>query len=182
MPRALRQGLFLALVVAGTVALASDNLQGNKIAPELSRMDIWVGHWESQTEVMNTPYSQAASLSSEMTCSWSPNHGFVLCDHLVHEAQGTTTNSLSVYTYDEQDKIYKFFGVDKDSSPSEVPIEVKGNVWSFGTEVKNQDKTIMFLTSDEFVSATKMRFQTEFSDDNGVHWEKMNQGSLTKIG
>ena len=98
------------------------------------------------------------------------------------ELDGTTTNSLSVYTYDDQDKVYKFFGVEKDSYPREVPMEVKGNVWSFGTEVKNQDKTIMFLTSDEFVSATKMHFQTQFSDDNGGHWEKMNEGSLTKIG
>ena len=31
-------------------------------------------------------------------------------------------------------------------------MQVKGNVWSFGTEVKNQDKTIMFLTNDEFLS------------------------------
>ena len=176
-----RQGLYLLVLAASTIALASDTFPKSTVAPELSRMDVWVGHWQSQTQVMTTPYSEAASMSSEMTCSWSPSHGFVLCEHLIHGADGTT-NSLSVYTYDEKDKVYKFFGVEKDSYPREVPMQVNGNVWSFGTEVKNQDKTIMFLTSDEFVSDRSMHFQTQFSDDNGAHWKKLNQGELTKIG
>ncbi len=181
MRRIFRHGMYLALIAASAIASASDTLSAPAIAPELSRMNVWVGHWQSKTEVLNTPYSEAASVSSEMTCSWSPNHGFVLCDHLMHGPEGVT-NSLSVYTYDERDKVYKFFGVEKDSYPREVPMQVKGNVWSFGTEVQNQDKTIMFLTSDEFVSDTSMRFRTEFSDDNGAHWKELNQGELTKIG
>jgi hypothetical protein len=177
-----RPGLTLVLLAAGSMALASDSLPQSPIAPELSRMNVWVGRWESKTEIMDTPFSQAASMSSEMTCSWSPNHGFVLCDHLLHATDGSTTNSLSVYTYDDQAKSYKFFGVEKDASPREAPMEVNGNVWSFGTEVQNNDKMIMFLTSDEFVSPTQMRFQTQFSEDNGAHWQKMNEGNLTKIG
>ena len=180
MRRTFLHGLYLALIAASTIALASDNLSETSIPPELSRMNVWVGHWESQTQVLNTPYSHAASVSSEMTCSWSPHHGFILCEHLMHGIDGTT-NSLSVYTYDEHDKAYKFFGVEKDSSPREVPMEVNGNVWSFGTEVKSQDKTIMFLTTDEFVSGVNMHFRTQFSDDNGQHWKEMNQGELTKI-
>jgi hypothetical protein len=181
MRRAFRRGLYLAVAAASSFALASDNFSESRVAPELSRMDVWVGHWQSETRVLNTPYSEAASVTSEMTCSWSPNHGFVLCDHLMHGVDGTT-NSLSVYTYDERDKVYKFFGVEKDSYPREVPMQVKGNVWSFGTEVQNQNKTIMFLTSDEFVSDRSMHFRTEFSDDNGQHWKELNRGELTKIG
>jgi hypothetical protein len=180
MRKMLFRSFYLAALAASTVALASDHLILPKVAPELSRMDVWVGHWQSKTQVLNTPYSQAASVSSEMTCSWSPNHGFVLCDHLMHGPDGTT-NSLSVYTYDERDKVYKFFGVEKDAYPREVPMQVKGNVWSFGTEVQNQDKTIMFLTNDEFVSDTTMRFTTEFSDDNGQSWKELNKGELNKI-
>ena len=87
-----------------------------------------------------------------------------------------------MYTYDETAKTYKFFGVNKDDSPREVPMQVKGNVWSFGTEVQNQDKTIMFLTNDEFLSDKVMHFRTEFSEDNGRNWKELNQGQLTKIG
>ena len=36
---------------------------------------------------------------------------------------------------------------------------MKGNVWSFGTEVQSQNKTIMFLTNDEFVSDKDMHFR-----------------------
>jgi hypothetical protein len=61
-------------------------------------------------------------------------------------------------------------------------MQVKGNVWSFGTEVQNQDKTIMFLTNDEFLSDKVMHFRTEFSEDNGRNWKELNQGQLTKIG
>jgi hypothetical protein len=175
------RGIYLAVAAASTLALASDNLQVTKVAPELAKMNVWVGTWESQTQVMTTPYSQAASVTSEMTCTWSPNHGFILCDHLMHGPDGTS-NSLSVYTYDEAGKTYKFFGVNKDDYPREVPMQVKGNVWSFGTEVQNQDKTIMFLTNDEFLSDKVMHFRTEFSEDNGRNWKELNQGELTKIG
>ena len=176
-----RRGFYFAAVAISTLALASDHLKVSKVAPELSRMDIWIGTWESQTQVMSTPYSEAASTTSEMTCNWSPHHGFILCDHLMNGIDGVS-NSLSVYTYDEAGKTYKFFGVDKDTSPREVPMQVKGNVWSFGTEVQNQDKTIMFLTNDEFISDKVMHFRTEFSEDNGRNWKELNQGQLTKIG
>jgi hypothetical protein len=175
------RGIYLAVVALSTLALASDHLEVPKIAPEITKMDVWVGTWESKTEVMTTPYSEAASVTSEMTCAWSPHHGFILCDHLMNSPTGVS-NSLSVYTYDETGKTYKFFGVDKDASPREIPMQVKGNVWSFGTEVQNQDKTIMFLTNDEFVSDKVMHFRTEFSDDNGRNWKELNQGQLTKIG
>ena len=175
------RGIYLSVVAASTLALASDHLVVPKIAPEISKMDVWVGTWESETQVMTTPYSEAASVTSEMTCNWSPHHGFILCDHLMHSPTGLS-NSLSVYTYDEAAKTYKFFGVDKDASPREVPMQVKGNIWSFGTEVQNQDKTIMFLTNDEFLSDKLMHFRTEFSEDNGRNWKELNQGQLTKIG
>lgn len=181
MHKTIRRGFYIALAAASTFALASDNLTPSPVAPELTRMNVWVGRWQSQTQVMNTPYSDAASVSSQMTCSWSPNHGFVTCEHLMKSPEGSS-DSLSVYTYDEADKVYKFFGVEKDSYPREVPMKVEGNVWSFGTEVQNNDKTIMFLTSDEFLSDKSMHFRTEFSDDNGQHWKELNQGELTKIG
>jgi hypothetical protein len=175
------RGIYLAVVALSTLALASDNLEVPGTPPEITKMGVWVGTWESKTQVMTTPYSEAASVTSEMTCSWSPHHGFILCDHLMNGPTGVS-NSLSVYTYDEVAKTYKFFGVEKDSSPREVPMEVKGNVWTFGTEVQNQDKTILFLTSDEFLSDKVMHFSTKFSEDNGRNWKKLNQGELTKIG
>ena len=175
------RGIYLSVVAISTLALGSDHLVVPKIPPEISKMDVWVGTWESQTQVMTTPYSEAASMTSEMTCTWSPHHGFILCDHLMNGPTGIS-NSLSVYTYDETAKTYKFFGVNKDDSPREVPMQVKGNVWSFGTEVQNQDKTIMFLTNDEFLSDKVMHFRTEFSEDNGRNWKELNQGQLTKIG
>ena len=94
------RGIYLAVVTAGTLALASDHLTVPTVAPELTKMDVWVGTWESKTQVMTTPYSEAASVTSEMTCAWSPHHGFILCDHLMNNPSGVS-NSLSVYTYDE---------------------------------------------------------------------------------
>ena len=40
----------------------------------------------------------------------------------------------------------------------------------------------MFLTNDEFISDKIMNFSTQFSEDNGRNWKKLNQGQLTKIG
>jgi hypothetical protein len=61
------RGIYLAVVTAGTLALASDHLTVPTVAPEITKMDVWVGTWESKTQVMTTPYSEAASVTSEMT-------------------------------------------------------------------------------------------------------------------
>src|SRR3984957_3269911 len=61
------RGIYLSVVAASTLALASDHLVLPQIAPEISKMDVWVGTWESETQVMTTPYSEAASVTSEMT-------------------------------------------------------------------------------------------------------------------
>ncbi len=82
------RGIYLSVVAVSTLALGSDHLVVPKIAPEISKMDVWIGTWESQTQVMTTPYSEAASMTSEMTCTWSPHHGFILCDHLMNGAYG----------------------------------------------------------------------------------------------
>ena len=174
------RGIYLSVVAVSTLALGSDHLVVPKIAPEISKMDVWVGTWESQTQVMTTPYSEAASMTSEMTCTWSPHHGFILCDHLMNGPTGIS-NSLSVYTYDDSQDL-QVLRRQQRRFPREVPMQVKGNVWSFGTEVQNQDKTIMFLTNDEFLSDKVMHFRTEFSEDNGRNWKELNQGQLTKIG
>src|SRR5580692_12067685 len=104
------RGIYLSIVAASTLALASDHLAVPKFARELTKMDVWVGTWESQTQVMTTPYSEAATVTSEMTCTWSPHHGFILCDHLMNGVNGVS-NSLSVYTKAQQTKPKNFSGV-----------------------------------------------------------------------
>ena len=42
------RGIYFAVVAASTLALASDHLVTPTIAPELTKMDVWVGTWESK--------------------------------------------------------------------------------------------------------------------------------------
>jgi hypothetical protein len=153
----------------------------SELSPALKKLDVWIGHWTTQRQAKDTPYSRARSISSETTCAWSANHGYMICDQLINDA-GVISNELSIYTYSEREKAYKFFGLDMNGQPRSVPLTIEGNVWTYGGKpFEANGKKIQIRTTNEFVSPTTVIFRTEYSDDGGAHWTLINEGKDTKV-
>ncbi len=152
---------------------------GGSPAGELEKLDVWSGHWTTRGESKDTPYSRAESLSSEMTCTWAPNHGYLICDQTIAGKDGRV-DSLSVYTHSETEKKFKFYGIGQGGNPRTPPLTIDGNVWTYGGGFEDKGKRIEIRTTNEFVSSTKVRWRTEFSEDGGRHWRLMNSGTDVK--
>jgi hypothetical protein len=166
--------LFFVALATGRVSSFTTRRAPQAVS-ELSKLDVWAGHWQTQGESFDSAFSSAGRLSSDMTCAWSPNHGYMLCDQLIVAPDGKM-NSLSVYTYSETEKAVKFYGLEKDGKPRSTAVTLKDTLWTYTGSFDSNGKRIDIRTMNIFMSADKVLWHTEYSDDGGQHWTLMKIG------
>lgn len=172
----------ILLVLLGFVAPAKGLLPAtprSDESQELKVLDAWTGHWTTQGKSYDTPYSRGGAISITMTCGWSANGGFMICDHLISGPSGKH-NDLSIFTYNPADKSYKFCGYDRTGVPRATPLTIEGKVWSFDSEDEDNGKKIHVKTINDFSKPGIVTWNTKFTSDGGAHWTLMNEGVDTK--
>jgi len=147
----------------------------------LDKLGAFAGKWKTEGKSLDTPYSKAGTNSAETNCSWSANHGYLVCDQTVHISDGTS-NDLSIYTYNAADKSFSFFGISRNDSHVRTPkLTIEGNLWTYSGGFDNKDgKHISFRTVNEFKSNSLVTYVSEYSED-GQHWNQTGSGSSTRI-
>lgn len=140
----------------------------------------WVGgKWVSDARFLDTDYSQARTGSAITTCVWSPDHIFVVCDQDVKD-NGTPLRFLSVYAFDPKTGIYHFFGLAPDGDQprtGDVTISADGAHWEYLSKTTIKDKPVWFRTTNQFKSADRVDWWSQFTTDDGQHWTKTGEGS-----
>ena len=147
--------------------------------PELKVLDSWTGTWITHGKLYETAHSKAGTIAITMTCGWSAYAGYMICDHLMDGPSGKR-NDLSVYTYNQADKSYKFCGFDHAGLPSTTPLTIKGNIWSYDREEEQDGKKLLVKTINDFSKPGVVSWNTKFYADGGAHWTLMNEGVDTK--
>lgn len=150
-------------------------------ASGLDKVGAFLGEWKSKGEMRDTTFSKAGSNSATTTCAWSLNHGYLTCDQLVQTPDGPE-NDFSVYTYNEKDHTYLFFGLSRGDGDARTPkLTIEGNLWTYlGGFDRKDGKHISFRTTNTFTSPTNVTWRSEFSDD-GAHWTIMGEGTETRV-
>ena len=110
-----------------------------------------------------------------MTCRWSAYGAYMICDHLVTGPAGKH-NDLSIYTYNQADKSYKFVGTDRTDMPRATPLTIEGKVWSYDSDDEENGKKVHIKTINDFSKPGIVTWNTKFSEDGGAHWALMNEG------
>ncbi|HEV2352316.1 MAG TPA: hypothetical protein VG028_20980 [Terriglobia bacterium] len=144
---------------------------------ELEKLSAFLGTWATKGEMRDTPYSKAqANITSVLTCQWAPNHGFLICDQVIHTPAGAN-NDLSVYTYNESTRQFSFFGIGRNDARARTPaLAIEGNTWTYLGGFDNGSKHIQFRTSNTFTNARSIAWRSEYSED-GTHWMLMGEGT-----
>lgn len=150
-------------------------------AQDVDALGAYLGVWEGKGVSKDTPYSKAGNSSAQTNCNWSPNRGFLVCDQIVHTPAGTTQNDLSIYTYNEKDHTYAFFGLSRNDSHARTPkLTIDGKRWTYSGQFDDGAKHIQFRTVNDFTSAATVTYRAEYSED-GTHWTTMSEGTSTKV-
>ena len=170
----------VAMSLPASVHLARARAQSPESDSSLAKLTPFVGKWKASGEMKDTAYSKARPSVSENTCDWSANRGFLICDQIIQSASGPK-NDLSIYTYNDKDHAFAFFGLSRnDSEPRATKLTVEGDLWTYWDEEDDHGKHVRFRTTNRFTSPSTMVWRSEFSEDE-VRWVLMGEGQDTRI-
>jgi hypothetical protein len=177
--KALPSLLITLSILAPTTLSHSPHQASPPQSSALKVLDAWTGQWTTHGKLYDTPLSHAGEITITMTCAWSAYGGYMICDHLFTGPSGTR-NDLSIYTYNESEKSYKFCGFDRSGTPRATPLTIDGSIWSYDTDEEQKGKKIHIKTINDFSKPGIVTWNTKFTDDGGAHWTLMNEGTDTR--
>jgi hypothetical protein len=168
--------LITLLLMAALNALASAAHPPNP-ENEIDKLSAFVGHWTLSGELKDAATGKPTiKLSSDITCNWSTNHGFLICDQIIHLPDGTQ-NDFSIYTYSEKDHAYQFFGITRgNKEPRTTKLTIEGNLWTYSSSDTSGGKNVQYRTTNRFTTASKVEWRSEYSED-GTHWITTAEGT-----
>jgi hypothetical protein len=101
-------------------------------------------------------------------------------DREARDSPTGTRNDLSIYTYNEKEHSFDFFGISRDDAEARTTkLTIQGNVWTYWDEADEAGKHIQFRTTNTFQSPATVVWRSEYSED-GAHWILMGEGTDTR--
>ncbi len=177
MKRKIQAVIISFLVAVAAHAVPAPGGQTQKPLAGIEKLAAFLGHWHATGELNDAAAGKSATkLTSDFTCDWAANHGFLICDQIVHAPDGDH-NDLSIYTYGEKDHTFLFFGITRGSKEARTTnLTIEGNLWTYSSTETNAGKQTQYRTTNRFASASKVDWRAEYSND-GEHWTMTAEGS-----
>jgi len=161
---------FFAWIVLCVCAAAEGPVGIEKIAA-------YQGTWKIETEHFNTRFSKAAKESSTLRNDCWRSAGFFVCDQFVNGE----SKDLIVFSYDAKDDSYGSYSVPAGGGEGgSGKLLIKGNVWTFPWQDKQDGKTVYFQVVNTFTAPGTIEYRQEFSEDK-VHWTVTAKGIEHKL-
>jgi hypothetical protein len=183
----------ITMLAAWIVSMLALGLMANAAAPTPTgstdprdKMNIWEGRWKEVVERKETPYGHAAIIPTHITCSWSADRGYMVCEYLSEKTdadEGKVSDHLTIFTYDDQSKAYKHLGISKDYKTLEEPnVIIEGNRWHYTYQVPDgKGGNFDLRDSYEFATPEKRITRIEISSDGGQHWTLLSEAVGVKV-
>ena len=162
----------LVLGAAGSVR-AQSRVLGDK---GLAKLGVFIGTWKAES----TDSANAGKVSAEYTCTWSANGNFLIADQKVSN-HGTSTNNLSIYSYNTtaDDYTLTLVGI-PGMAPFTIPVAYSGDTLIYHSEYTSEGKKMYNRTLNIFSSPTDYKFLIQNSTD-GVNWRTDGEGVARKV-
>jgi hypothetical protein len=162
---------FVCVVLCASTVIAAESSAG------IDKVVGYKGTWKIEIEHFNTRLSKAAKESTTLRNDCWRSAGFFVCDQFVNGE----SKDLMVFTYDPKDDTYNSHTVPvAGSQGGGGKFTIKGNVWTFPWQVKQDGKTIYFQVLNTFTTHSTIEYLQEFSEDN-VHWTVTAKGIEHKV-
>jgi hypothetical protein len=179
----MRQRIFATLVVA---VILGANVRINAFQANAApsavlsddptvKLGILVGKWQTQGA-----FAGGDKISTTLECRWSPQGSFLVCDQLVKMGDAEH-RQFTVYSYSSKDGYSYTTLSDPGAKPSSGGVAIKGNLWTYDSSFGPTGKITQIRTTNEFTDAKTEVFKVTSSDDNGMHWKTVLEGTAHKI-
>src|ERR1700684_2174844 len=172
----LRGAVLTAWVLVAVAAAAQ--MQPPKPAPELKKLDVFVGSWTLDGTMKPGTMGPGGTMTENEKCEWMEG-GFYLVCHSDYKSSMGNGVGLSVMGYFADDKAYTYrefnsFGEFDDSKGT-----LDGDTWTWTSDEKMGGTTMKGRFIMKMTSTTSYSFTFDMSQD-GTKWSTVMEGKASK--
>jgi hypothetical protein len=170
----------LTLILASVAAVAQ--MGPPTPAPELKKLDYFVGNWTTDATVASGPWGAGGKLTDSAHGEWMKG-GFFLLNHsditLPPELGGETT-SLGVMGYDADKKVYTEERFESSGRRVAMTGTIDGDTFTWAGVNDYNGMQISSRLTIKMTSPTSCALKYEVSIDGGASWMPFYEGKATK--
>jgi len=168
----------LGLVLVTSAAIA----QMNTPAPELKKLDYFVGNWSTEATVLPGPWGAGGKFTDNVETEWMKG-GFFLVGHSdfnLPSELGGAGSALGVMRYDDDKKVYTDERFDSNGRHEISTGTLNGDTWTWTSQNNYNGMTIHSRLMIKMVSPASYTSKYEVSADGGANWMPFWDGKATK--
>jgi Protein of unknown function (DUF1579) len=164
------------------VSVAAVAQMGSTPAPELKKLDYFLGNWTIDANIPSGPWGAGGKFTSSGNAEWMQG-GFFLVSHsdvsLPAELGGSGTG-VAIFGYDADRKVYTQDRFDSMGRHAVVTGTLDGDTWTWTGESNYGGMTIKNRMTLKMISPTSYTSKYEVSADGGANWMSFWDGKATK--
>lgn len=169
------------MISAAWLALAAAALaqQGPPTpAPELKKLDVFVGSWTLTGDMKPGPMGPGGNMTEEERCEWMDGNFFLVC-HADYKSSMGNGSGLGLMGYAAEDKSYTYREFNSWGEFMESKGGLDGDTWTWTSDEKMNGETTKTRFTMKITSPTTYSFTFEMSPD-GTKWTNVMEGKATK--
>ena len=169
----------LGLVFATSVGALA---QMNTPAPELKKLDYFVGNWSTEATVAPGPWGAGGKFTANGTGEWLKGGFFLVSrgDFSMPPELGGNGTALAVFGYDSDKKSYTEDRFDSLGRHVVLTGSLNGDTWTWAGENNYNGRAIKSRLTMKVASPSSYTSKYEVSSDGGANWMTFWEGKGTK--
>jgi len=171
----LRIGVTLFLGLASSARAQTEN---PRPAPELKKLDYFVGTWTAEGEIKPGPMGAGGKFTGTNRVQWMDGGFFLVTQSEFNGAMGKGAETAYM-GYDGDDHTYTYDSFSTLGEADHARGRLDGDTWTWLSETRMGSRTLKGRLTMKMLSATAYVFKFEMSAD-GVTWNTVLEGRDTK--
>jgi hypothetical protein len=162
----------------GITLLTRAQMEEPKPAPELKKLDYFVGTWAAEGDMKSGPMGPGGKFTGTNHVQWMDGAFFLVTHSQFNGAMGKGTETAYM-GYDSNDKMYTYDSFNSLGEADHAKGNVEGDTWTWQSETRMGPQTMKGRLIIKVRSATAYNFKFETSPD-GTTWNTVLEGKDTK--
>ncbi|MBZ5706132.1 MAG: DUF1579 domain-containing protein [Acidobacteriia bacterium] len=169
-------GCLIACLLLG--AFAAAQMGPPTPAPELKKLDYFVGTWTLDGDMKPGPFGPGGKMTETEKVEWMQGNFFLVIHSDFKSAMGNGMG-MAYMGYNPEDKVYTYDAFNSMGEAEHSKGTLSGDTWTWTSEDKMGGKIMKGRFTIKELSATSYSFKFEMAGEDG-NYASMMEGKATK--
>lgn len=170
----------IGFLACGVFATAQTATPMPTPAPELKKLDYFVGTWKSVGELKPGPMGPGGKLSGTDHNEWMPGHFFLIFHSTETSPMGHAVGTAYM-GYNSEDKNYTFDAFNSMGEAEHAKGTADGDTWTWTLTEKMGGQAMKGRYTITVASPTSYNFKYEVAPEGGGNYSTVVEGKATKL-